>query len=480
MKRAVIYARYSSDRQSEDSISAQVRACTEYAKAHDLRIVGTYADEAISGRESKTELRKEYQKMLTDLKKHLFDVVLIHKYDRIARSLTEHVNLEVKLKRENVELIAVAQSFGNGNEAIVMKAMLWAMSEYYSENLASETKKGHREVALKALHNGGVAPFGYTIVEQKYVICDFEAAYVRKMFQCALDRRGFKALIDEMKANGVKGKRGKEFKYTQIYEILRNEVYTGVYHYSVDEEKDRSARRSKPNAIRIEGAIPAIIDKATYEEVQKIMNSRKQTGRKGGYLCSGLVYCANCGAKMHVYTSSRKGHKYSYYRCSEGCGASVVRVEDVDKVAVAYVKETLSEDTQAKVARVLHAYSGNEKERVSSFKAAIAKAIREKQTAYDNLFANMTTAILPEEVLNDISKRMSKLKDEIEELKSAEPPVDYSADYIKEWLQSIREAPDEKSVHLLIQSIEARRINDKTDFNITSTLKPVLEKMVKR
>ncbi len=208
------------------------------------------------------------------------------------------------------------------------------------------------------------------------------------------------------------------------------------------------------------------------------MNERKQTGRKASYLCSGLVYCANCGEKMHVYKSSRKGHTYLYYRCCGKCGASVVKLEDVDRVATAYIKELLSEDTQVKVARALRTYQGQEKDRVESFKSAIAKRIKEKETAYNNLLTNMTAAVLPVEVVTDLSAKMQQLKDEIAELKKAEPPADYSVDTIREWLQSIRTAPDEKAVQLLIARIEAKHTENKTDFNITSTLKPVLENMV--
>lgn len=99
---AVIYARFSSDRQNEASINAQVRACTEYAERHDLTVTGIYADEAISGKESKTAARAQYQKMLRDAHKGLFSVILIHKYDRVARSLAEHVNLEGRLKADNI------------------------------------------------------------------------------------------------------------------------------------------------------------------------------------------------------------------------------------------------------------------------------------------------------------------------------------------------------------------------------------------
>ena len=98
--KAVIYARYSSDRQSEDSISAQIRACKEYAAQHGITIIKEYTDEAISGRESKTQMRQAYQQMLKDTKSHCFDTILIHKYDRVNRSLAEHVALEKRLQAE--------------------------------------------------------------------------------------------------------------------------------------------------------------------------------------------------------------------------------------------------------------------------------------------------------------------------------------------------------------------------------------------
>lgn len=197
MGNAVIYARYSSDKQTEDSIEAQVRACREYAGAHGLNIVEIYADEAISGKGSKTAQRRQYQRLLRDCGKGLFDTILIHKYDRIARNLGEHVNLEARLKEKGVRLIATAQDFGNTNEAKIMRALMWSLSEYYIDNLAAETKKGLRETALKAEHTGGVPPFGYDVVNKKYVINPLEAGYVRKIFDAAQAKRGFKQLIGE-------------------------------------------------------------------------------------------------------------------------------------------------------------------------------------------------------------------------------------------------------------------------------------------
>ena len=244
-------------------------------------------------------LSRRRQSMLQDSKRGLFDCVLTHKYDRVARNMSEHTRLEDYLEAQSVTLIAVTQDFGLGPEGKVVRRVMQALSEFYSENLSGEVKKGHNENALKGLHNGGYPPFGYDVVDKRYVINEVEATYVRKMFQCALDGVGYSALIQEMEGIGLRGKRGAVIRTPQITEILKNEKYTGVYLYSSDMETTRSKRREKPNAHRIENAHPAIISPSIFEQVRKIMESRKHTGKRAGYLCSGLVYC-RCGAKMHT------------------------------------------------------------------------------------------------------------------------------------------------------------------------------------
>lgn len=172
MRNAVIYARFSSDKQDEASIDAQVRACREYAAGKGFTVLEVYADEAVSG---KTASWKACQRMLRDVDRGTFDTIMIHKYDRVARNLGEQVNLEKRLKDKRVELIAVAQDFGSSVEAKIM---------------------------------------------------------------------------------------GKPIKYSQIYEMLRNEKYIGTYTYTPQEEERREDRRSKPGAIRIENALPQIISRA--------------------------------------------------------------------------------------------------------------------------------------------------------------------------------------------------------------------------
>ena len=442
-----------------------------------MEIYKIYSDEAISGTEEKTDARQQYQKLLADARRHCFEMILIHKYDRIARSLEEHVRLSAFMKKEKIPIVAVAQNFGDSIEGDFAKQMMWVLSEYYSKNLSKETKKGHRELALKGLHNGGVPPFGYDVVDRHYVINETEAAYVRRMFDSVIKRQPHTQLIEELKSEGIRGKRGKFLSYPSIYEILRNEKYTGTYLYSIDEEADRMDRRTKPNAIRIDNAFPAIISKKTFKEVQEIMDSRKMKGKHSDYLCRGIVYCT-CGAKMHATVWRIKGGRKHVYRCKDDCGMKPIPMELVDKAATDYLREFLSPEMQLKIAAFLRNYKNHQSDARSGFEAARKKQITEKQATYDNLMKNMMSGVLSPEVMKDINDRMTAIKGEIETLEKAEPPKDYTMETILEWLESIKKAPDQRAVELLIKKITVSRENNKTDFKIESNLKSVCVEMV--
>ena len=442
-----------------------------------MEIYKIYSDEAISGTEEKTDARQQYQKLLADARRHCFEMILIHKYDRIARSLEEHVRLSAFMKKEKIPIVAVAQNFGDSIEGDFAKQMMWVLSEYYSKNLSKETKKGHRELALKGLHNGGVPPFGYDVVDRHYVINETEAAYVRRMFDSVIKRQPHTQLIEELKSEGIRGKRGKFLSYPSIYEILRNEKYTGTYLYSIDEEADRMDRRTKPNAIRIDNAFPAIISKKTFKEVQEIMDSRKMKGKHSDYLCRGIVYCT-CGAKMHATVWRIKGGRKHVYRCKDDCGMKPIPMELVDKAATDYLREFLSPEMQLKIAAFLRNYKNHQSDARSGFEAARKKQITEKQATYDNLVKNMMSGVLSPEVMKDINDRMTAIKGEIETLEKAEPPKDYTMETILEWLESIKKAPDQRAVELLIKKITVSRENNKTDFKIESNLKSVCVEMV--
>lgn len=466
--RAVIYARYSSDLQREESADAQIRFCREYAENKDINIVGIYIDKEVSGKGTKVKKRLEFQKMMVDSEKGIFDIVLVHKYNRFARNERDHVNYEGRLNDNNVLLVSTKEDFGQGKEAIVVRAMMRALSQFYIEDMADEVRKGHRENAEKAMHNGGYAPFGYDVNDQHFIINEFEAGYVRKMFESAIEGSGFKEIILELEKSGIKGKRGKLIKYPSIYEILRNERYTGTYVYAV--KSDVHDRRYKKNAIRIDNAMPAIVSREEWEKVQKIMDQRKQSGKNSDYLCRGLVYCKNCGAKMNGHITKKGEKEYRTYICSASCGVGTVNMDFVDDAVRDYIQNLLTNKTQKEISESLKDYSKNERYRIEQYNQAVKAEAETKQKHYDGLMNNLTTGGLPAEIISDIGKKMKTLKEEINGLVTQRPPKDFTEKSIRDWLKHLKENPSQSDVRLIVEKI----VTNKTEISVYTTLKSIV------
>lgn len=186
MLNAVIYARFSSDMQREESIDAQVRACKAYAKSKGYTVVKEYVDEAKSGRSTLT--RDAYNQMMADAMENKFDVIIFHKIDRNSRNELNYFIFKDKLEKLGIRYEYAAQPIDTDSpEGQVMETVMVGMAAYYSRNLAKETKKGMNENAYKAIFNGGYAPLGYKIVDKHYVVDEKEAEAVRLIFNLYLD-----------------------------------------------------------------------------------------------------------------------------------------------------------------------------------------------------------------------------------------------------------------------------------------------------
>ena len=211
--------------------------------------------------------------------------------------------------------------------------------------------------------------------------------------------------------------------------MLRNEKYTGTYTFTPKEEERREDRRSKPNAIRIENALPQIISRAQFMEVQRIMTERKQTGRQD--ICAAGLFTARVGQRCTGGRSTRKGHEYFRYYCPKKCGAHVIHMDKVDNAAVEYLHKLLSPENQDKIAAALRKYQAREQNRVADFNRALQRRIKGKQGEYDALMKNLSTRALPAEVVADIGEQMQTIKAEIAQLQQPTPPTDFTVEQIK-------------------------------------------------
>ena len=146
MASAVIYARYSSSGQREESIEDQVRVCTEEARRNGDRIVRVYADRATSG--TTTNHRAAFAEMVADSARGWFEKVYVYKTDRFARNRYDSAIYKTKLKRNGVRVVSATERIEDGPDGILLEAVLEGMAEYYSANIAENVKRGLHVNAL--------------------------------------------------------------------------------------------------------------------------------------------------------------------------------------------------------------------------------------------------------------------------------------------------------------------------------------------
>ena len=143
--KAVIYARYSSDNQREESIEGQLRECTAYCQKNEITVVRTYIDRALS---AKTDNRPDFQRMIKDSAKGLFDVVLVWKLDRFARNRYDSARYKAQLKKYGVKVLSATENISEGPEGIILESLLEGMAEYYSAELAEKVIRRYPSLRL--------------------------------------------------------------------------------------------------------------------------------------------------------------------------------------------------------------------------------------------------------------------------------------------------------------------------------------------
>lgn len=326
--KAVVYARFSSDNQRDESIDAQLRAIEEYANKNDIKIVNKFIDRAKSATSDK---RPAFQEMIKycEADNTGISMVIVHKLDRFSRDKYDSAMYKQKLKVKGIRVVSVLENLDNSPESLILESVIEGMAQYYSANLAREVAKGQKENALKALHNGGDAPLGYDVAFDKtYLVNEEEAQAVKIIFDMYVNGYSYSNIIDKLNDLGYKTKRGNKFGKNSLHGILSNEKYTGVYVFNKTQRKGVNGKRnghkqkSDDEIIKVEGGMPQIIDREVFLQAQEMMQKRKKApgSHKATtlYLLTGLIRCGECGHAMQGNRRKDKyGNDYISYRC--GC-----------------------------------------------------------------------------------------------------------------------------------------------------------------
>lgn len=438
--RAVIYARFSSDKQREESIDGQIRECTAYAKSQNLEVIGTYIDRALSAR---SDNRPAFLRMIADSSRRMFQYVIVYQLDRFSRSRYDSAIYKNRLKKNGVRVLSAKERIGDDPASIILESMLEGYAEYYSAELSQKVMRGMTENVLEKKWAGSQVPLGYRLLPDKRLeIVPEEAEAVRIIYNMYLSGKRHTEIADYLNAHGYITHRGRQFKRNSFRRLLSNKIYTGEYTWHGNTVADFA---------------PRIIDDKTWAVAQKKLQEHSTTVRKkkqsAAYALTGVTYCGICGQPMTGQSGrSHTGTVYRYYRCSTKnnyhdrgrcTGSRNINQEKLEDIVLRATVDVLHSDTaisliasQAvkaqkttsaaqEMARIKQEYK-TIKSKLNNSVRAIEEGLYSKTIA-DNIQSYETQ-------LGEIRRRIDELK--LESITIDEAAVEY---YLKSLLTSKKE-----------------------------------------
>ena len=326
---AVVYARYSSHKQGEQSIEGQLAEAKRYASERGLTIIHEYIDRAATGR---NDNREQFRLMLADAAKNVFDALIVWKTDRIGRNKEEIALNKYHLKKNGVKIFYIAEHIPDTPEGIILESVIEGMAAYYSEQLSQNVKRGQRQSVAKAQSIGGRCPLGYTVgPDKKFTLDPKTAPMVRKIYELYAQGQTITKIIRYLNEQGHRTVLGQPFTHNSLRTVLKNPKYIGTYTY-----KDE---------IQIENVIPPIIEEGIFGKVQEMLKYNQKAAahknKKADYLLTEKIFCGKCGNMMvGLSGTSKTGIMHFYYACTAQrkklCTKKAVRKEWIENLVLKY------------------------------------------------------------------------------------------------------------------------------------------------
>lgn len=394
----VIYARFSSHSQTEQSIEGQLKVCYEYAESNHYTVVGEYIDRAISGT---TDNRAEFQRMISDSDKHTFEGVLVYQLDSFARNRYDSAINKAKLKKNGVRVLSAKENIADDASGILVEGVLESMAEYYSVELSQKIHRGMAINAEKCLSNGSNPGMGFKVdAERRFHVDEEEAAIVREIYERYASGETKAEIIRDLKRRRVKTSLGKEFSPNSLSHLLSNKRYIGVYLYKGKETP---------------GGMPRILDDDLFYRVQSMMNKNKnapaRTHGEGEYLLTTKLFCGHCKEMMVGYGgTSKTGRQYHYYMCKNArrkkCGKKIVSKSYIEDRVVNECLKMLTEEKIRFIAKKVAEECAKSPDNLTA--KALKKAIQEADTAIENLWKAIEQGQAVEMLTERLNKRMAE------------------------------------------------------------------------
>jgi site-specific DNA recombinase len=384
--RAAIYIRVSTEEQAQEgySISAQREKLKAYCIAQDWDVVGFYVDEGISAKDMN---RPQLQKMIKDIEAGKIDCVLVYRLDRLTRSVLDLYKLLNIFEKHNCKFKSATEVYDTttaiGRLFITLVA---ALAQWERENMGERIRLGFQEKVRQGKYAHNHRPFGYNLDRKTgtLTINEEEAKVVRLIVDLYLKGYGVNRICKYLNERKITTRDGNAWNDKPLMQLLKNPLYAGTIRWGKEHE----------NTLYVENAVPAIIDKETFEEIQKTIEKRRMLSPKqvsSDYIFSGVFKCNHCGHSMvgyKVYYKNAKGERISYknYRCfrkktGECKGMRTVSELSLEKAFLSYLKKldfsSVIDEVAASGTEVLN--HNSELENIETLKKELEKIEKRKK-----------------------------------------------------------------------------------------------------
>ena len=415
----VIYARYSSHNQNEQSIEGQLEVCRSYAKSNNYTIIHEYIDRAQSGT---SDDRPEFLKMIADSSKKTFKGVLVYQLDRFARNRYDSAVYKRTLKKNGVRVFSARENINDDASGILMESVLEGMAEYYSAELGQKVKRGMKINAENCYYNGGTIPLGFKLVDvdsnitdalgrivkkKKFAIDEDSAPVVKKIFEMYTEGYLMADIIRYLNSKNIKTATGGEFNKNSIRNILLNKRYIGIYTYNGEDTLD---------------GIPRIIDDDTFYKVQEMMvKNKKAPARaraKTEYLLTTKLFCGHCKDMMTGYSgTSKTGKLHNYYMCNNArkklCNKKAVQKDYIEDLVIQQAREVLTDENIKKIATEIVELANQDKD--NSTLRRLNKKLKDNEKQKANLFDSLKICTI-DAVKQSIFEELNKMEIERQQI----------------------------------------------------------------
>jgi len=459
IKTAAAYIRVSTDDQLEYSPDSQIKKIKEYAEHNGIHIPDEFIflDEGISGR--KAEKRPSFMKMiaLAKTKPKPFDMILVWKFSRFARNREDSIVYKSMLRKQcGIDVVSISEQIGEDKTSILIEALLEAMDEYYSINLAEEVKRGMNE----KFSRGGVVsqpPFGYKIGEDVFVPNEETAPIVKMIFEDYVSGMGVRKIAMKLNDMGIRSTKGNKFENRTVEYILCNPTYLGKLRRNPN-GRDMSDRfHQSEEIVIVDGQHEPIISEELYKKANERLKEQKKKyvrhaqQKQADFMLRGLCRCSSCGSTLvqAAKGTSLQCHKYARGQCETSHSITIAKINeavvnqiesDLENMTFSFaIRETNKSETD-NINEVLLQKEYKKLERVKeAFEAGIDSLEEYKlnKTRIQSRIAELEVNV-PVPTEDEIRDKMKmKLSDVLERIKDSKASENEKNNYLRSVISNI-------------------------------------------